>query len=558
MTALISFQASRHSFCLMNARISEHVKSKIKTLDNLEFPESKCTPSDVESMLAHDIQELRTYRESFKNDHTLMGRIKRIIVRILILFRIQPSAKLVDQILFDYELRLNAFRYRKDLWKKEDRENVDPELVKRLENAVLDFKKRHRYSETQKKTLYGHDRKQIRKMAQYKPLTELLLTNPERLDHLFKFVIRNLYSVSCFMRFPETSENLYQFRVAQQVNAWHGVKHIKRLKGIAGASSVGIRFAHENRFVDILREKEVNVTENSRVPIKDIFKDFKSQSYRHGDYSVLRNGIAYWAIDKSWLDGMNENIYDIVGFDELKQMFSDLKLGDHIVSFAGTRESEGRDIRNSHGFVRYRRPCGDDPTKYEVLSFGVYAKKWPKNVWEFIGFMGNTAEASWCFPDPNAKYSQRLVGEIVRIFNPDNPEIDRIETAFEKTIRDPNLIFQFCGHNCAYEAEKLVMGCREPSLILIPIDEVITPAFFKIWTIPFTLTPSFLKPAMMKVIVLTLGGFRTLHGMNLFNAQVATSGKFNYPGLIKELVESGQQTGIVFGGHNRDLEAVTL
>lgn len=545
-----------------NSYVIGLAKRRIAILDTLERdPDLQIGVHAYFSGLTSYHKLLEKTNKNFLENDSRMARIQRVVLRALSYIWLQPTQGEVERVLKEYKTRIDAFAYRSGTYQKTEQRDVSQRFVKRLEAEVLAFKQKNLYSAQQKSTLTDHDRRQIRKMAQYEGAVATMLTDPVLKDNLFKNTIRNLYSVSCFIRFPATSKMLYKNRIAQQLNAWHGIKHIRRNKE---ANAPEVRIA--NQFVDILRTKNVRVTDEMVVPLEDIYYDFGSVEGRHGDYSVLTTGIGLWNIQKSWrehlssgnssLDQLPKEVVDVVSYEELKHLFPDLEYGDTIVSFCGSKESEKDDIDGSHGFVRVRKPCGDG--KYEVYSLGVYAKKWP-GVKGFIFFMGNTVEAGWCIPDPNSKYTHRKIGEIPRIIKANDVEGHRqFQADLERTLFDPELVFQFCGRNCAYEAEKLATNCKEPSLILTRIDKVVTPLLFKLWTIPYACSPERLKWAVLQVIVFTLGGFRTLYGKNLYNSVVATTAKFNYPGAVINQVEAGTKPGITFSGHNRDFEAVAL
>lgn len=507
-------------------------------------------------------KEQARVKDEVKTNNTFLGRVRRVALNGFSKIRLCWTNSQTETVIREYKIRVEAFRYRTGLNSKVAKDQVSEDLVNRLAVEVIKFKKKNMYAEWQKNGLTDHDKKQIRKLAQYEATTRILLEDSALLEQNFKFTIRCLYSVSCFMRFRATSQQLYDDRIAQQLNDWHGVKLVKRIKE---TNTLGVRFDHENRFVDILREKSVNVTATEVASLKDIFTDFRKQVDRHGEYSVARTGIKKWKINKTWkdfitkengsLDQLPKSFVDIVKYDELKKLFPKLTYGETIVSFSGSQEYEGDNIDGSHGFVRVRRPCGNG--EYEVFSFGVYADEWPPRGWRFLLYMGDTVPANWCFPDPNSKYPHRVIAETIRIIKEDDVEghaqfnKDLIATLF-----DPTLVFQFCGRNCAYEAEKLAMAVPEPSLILTRIDHVETPKPFWLWTVPYHWAPEMLKWAVLQVVVFTLGGSRTLHGKNLFNAEVANSACFHYPKRIRELVEDEGMDGLVMGGHVRDLEAV--
>lgn len=551
--------------------IYEAVQKEIAGIGELEVdPDRKFDPQFIDN--ARKVHgALQAKYQVFLTDTSLLGRIKRCIAAIFTYLGLQPSNHDVEKGLSTLKFHIEAMAYRTGQSPKAQKNAVDLDLVEKYKKKVIEYKKSHPENyEPHQYRITGHDISQIRKICRYDTVAREFLNNREQLKRLFNFTIRNLFPVSCYMQFPQTTEKLHKNHVTSPIGSYHAVKLLKKLKD---KNSIGLKFDHENRYVDLLREKEVNVTATLKVPLKTIFDDFASQGNTQGEYYLLGTGVTKWAIDKSWKEYVNpdspldwymnlkEGVADVVSFGELKKVFKDFDFeeGDWIVSFATSRQSVERNIDKSHGFVRFYFPVGDG--KYKVLSPGVFAQKWPVSKKDKFLFIGNTVPAVVCIPDPNhAGMPQRSKAETPRFIKKDDAP-GQIE--FQKQFKEFFLskkIFQWGGENCAYQAEKLARACPKPHLILTHVSDVLTEKILWLWVKPYTLAPKFMSWYVLQCVLTSLGGHRSIDGKCLMNSEMAKSGRFNYPGTLHDLIRKrividGQIVmGVIFGGHNRDYE----
>lgn len=546
-------------------------KEQIKILDEIELnPDKPIDNFNFYEDSKRVYSFLNEKKIEFYGDKSLVGRIIRFVASVLSFFKLQRTNREVENALDDYAFRLEAFAFRRENRAK----NIQISLINELENKVLEFKKScpEVYAEHQIRVT-PLDAKQIAKIARYDGLARLCLDKPHLLRKLFKATIRNLYPVSCFFQYPKSSDMMHRNHMSQLVCAYHNTKLLKRDKI---NHSLLLKFDYLNRFVDIMREKEVKVAKDRVVSLQTIYDDFHAQGNYLGEYTMFRTGVAFWAIQESWKAYLNENsplnwyeklpegITDIVTFKELKTIFHafDFEEGDWIVSFAATRQSVDRDINNSHGFTRFYIPCGNG--KYKVYSPGVFSKVWPKSVWEKLSFIGNTVDAGWCIPDPNhAGMPQRSKAEMpIIIKKDDHPGQIAFHTRLKQTFLDPTLTFAWSGDNCAVPSIKLTTNCPRGDLVLTSISDVKTPPILWIWVKPYTYAPKVLKPAIIFCVLVSIGGYRKRHGKSLMSSN--KGGNFNYPGILHEFIIMGvdrfgrKVVGVISGGHNRDHEPQEL
>lgn len=561
----MDIQIPKWSFFSYN-RIYDQAKSHISVLSAYEVePDKFNMPAVHQTMMAAHQFEIRA--KALLEDKSLIGRIRWVFMSVLAFFKLVYSKEKIKGALNDLTQCVEGMAYSRELRQKVDKDKVDIQLIDALKSSVVAFKQSQpEVYEPSQHTITDHDLSQIRKIARYDHFAKICLANKGLATELFKATIRNFYPVSCFIQYPHMHSKLHRAHISPLVGAYHGVKLLKRDKE---NHSLLLRFDYLNQYVDIMREHTIKVTDDLTVPLTTIYDDFQAQEKNPGEYSMLRTGIAKWSIMNSWKKYVNENsplnwyeslpegVADVVTFAELKRVFHDFDFeeGDWIVSFATTRQAVERDIINSHGFNRIYIPAGGGV--YKVFSPGVYAEKWPQGYMEFVPFIGDTVDATWTLPDPNhLNLPHRSKAEIPTIIKKDNQAaITDFQTRWKRTLLDQTLTFQWSGDNCAVPAEKLARNVPKADLVLIGVEEVKIPPLLCIWVKPYVWAPRFIKAGVLKLILLSLGGNRTRHGKNLFSSNMSR-GKFNYPGLLHELIRDKKVKGIISGGHNRDNEVL--
>lgn len=551
---------------LQNRTIQTEITKHLKEINAIE--QDPGSQRDIQGVIDSSMilqGRIKQVFDSRIEDHSLLGRIKKIVLKFLNFLRIVPTDRDLKKLLNTLKINTLALGYRHFKIDRIAKDAVDEGLVARLKIAVIDYKKAcPELYEPSQYLITAHDERQVRKIARYDRLALAILEDPKVLADVLKMTIRNLDSVAVTLLFPKTMELLYRTHIATVAGAYHGVKLLKCLRDVR---SVGLQFDYEGRYVDILREKTIKVTSSETVTLKEVFDDFEAQKYRQGQYTMFRSGVAKWAMDKSWKDYLNaesplnwyeslpEGVADVITYEELKKDFEnfDIAPGDWVVSFTTTRMSVDRDVNNSHGFLRMYIPQQEEGA-YKVYSPGVFATVWPVKWWEYALFAGNTVEAGWCIPDPNHTFTQRAKAEYPRIIRKDDVQAQqRFQQALKDSFLDKKLIFQWGGDNCACKAERLVTE-KQPELILTRIDEAKAPVGLMPWMIPYKASPEIIKSIALKILIFTMGGFRSLHGKYLLNTDAAHRGLFHYPGMLHERIRRGELPGIVYGGHNRTNE----
>lgn len=319
--------------------------------------------------------------------------------------------------------------------------------------------------------LTEEEKNALKPLSEYPEFLEYILINETVRHSFFKWTLEQANPAGIFILFPNLTDSLSSCHLSKALG------YLRQLKLSEDKKNVTALFVNSFGESEPLSIIDPNTTitlqNNYTLSLKDIYAQYKLKDLKPTEsrIDIFKNGIQNWNpsiqgrynpnekkftpqnLDDTWLEQIPPQ--ETLTRDEIMKKFhlDELEKNESLFIQRATRKDMKLRMENTHAFYTLARPI-ENGDKYNLYTFGAYAKKTPQTLVEKLSLLTGTFEATFINDQAMFYSSFELAYKPHRI----SEELcQKVMTVIKKQIqlvRTGKMAFQYLTKNCAYRVNE--------------------------------------------------------------------------------------------------------